>query len=212
MTVHPYDDIEAFALGSLEPARAREVLEHADHCPTCAVMLADAMTGIAALAQLETPADVRLPAPPPAVRRNAAAALWRHNASTWFAGAAAAACIALLAWNVALRSEIPRVPIASIVSSHFVHHPLTGASGQAKVLQALDGRWVYVLADRLTPRARYALWERRNGTLIDLGDVLADAHGQATAYFEQPAGKIDAFALVTAGQSPAQDSRALRWP
>ena len=215
---HPYDDIEAFALGSLEPVRERAVLEHADVCPTCAVLLADAMTGVSALAQLEEPIELTRPAPAVAgvVRLPVGQLPSRRVAlSAWFAGVAVAACLALLAWNVQLRNEaigVPAPPIAALVHSHFIHHPLTGSAGTAKVIQAVDGRWVYVLADGLTPRSRYALWEKHGGDTVKVGEFSTDAGGAAAQYFEQAPAAIEGYTVTAADETPATDSRALRWP
>jgi hypothetical protein len=211
---HPYDDIEAFALGGLEPERQRVVLDHADVCPTCAVLLADAMTGMSALAQLEEPREISRRVPAIVDVRQLRAR--RISPSAWLAGAAAAACLALLLWNVQLRNEAIGVPapppIAALVHSHFIHHPLTGPAGDAKVVQAVDGRWVYVLADGLTPRSRYALWATRSGDTVKVGEFFTDGGGLAAQYFEQTPGTIDGYAVTGADQTPAKDSRALRWP
>jgi hypothetical protein len=216
---HPYDDIEAFALGDLDLARQRTVLDHADACHTCAVLLADAMTGMSALAQLEEPSELTRPVPAVgSVSQLSVRQLptRRFAPSVWFAGAAAAACLALLLWNVQLREEAIGVPapppIAALVHSHFIHHPLTGPAGDAKVIQAVDGRWVYVVADGLTPRSRYALWEKRGSDTVKVGDFSTDGGGLAAQYFEQAPAKIDGYAVTAADQTPAQDPRALRWP
>jgi len=212
--MHPYDDIEAFALGSLSEEQQRAVLDHADACPTCAVLAADAMSGVSALAQLEEPLDVSRPAP--RVGNVRALKTRRVSPAAWIAGLAAAACIALLLWNLQLRNEalgVPKaLPVAVLVHSHFIHHPLKGAAGNAKVLQGLDGSWVYVLADGLSPRSRYELWETRGGAAVEVGEFSTDAHGQAAQYFAQTPGKITELAVTAAGQSPSQDPRALRWP
>lgn len=216
---HPYADIDAFALGDLEPDRQRAVLEHADMCPTCAVLLADAMTGVSALAQLEEPIELTRPAPTvSAARRSSARRLpeRRIARSTWLASAAVAACLALLAWNVQLRNEAigfpAPPPVAALVHSHFIHHPLIGPAGDAKVIQAIDGHWVYVLADGLAPRSRYALWEKRGGDTVKVGEFSTDGGGAAAQYFEQAPAAIDAYAVTAADQTPAKDPRALRWP
>jgi anti-sigma factor RsiW len=215
MTIdHPYEDIEAFALGGLEPDRQRAVLDHADACPTCAVLLADAMTGVSALAELEEPLAVSRPVPLVADARRS---LPRRLApSVWFAGAAAAACLALLLWNVQLRNEAIGVPAAppvvALVHSHFIHHPLTGSVGTAKVIQAVDGHWVYVLADGLTPNARYDLWETRHGGAIKVGEFVTDRDGLAAQYFEQAPGAIEGFSVTGSDKTPTQDPQALRWP
>ena len=210
MIQHPYDDIEAFALGGLEPARERAVLEHADTCPTCAMLVAEAMAGVGALAELETPREPASRSGPRVLARQLPQAR-RLVPAAWFA-AAAAAIAALLLWDVQLRHEAMDVPIGALVHSHFVHHALQGAGGNAKVLQALDGRWVYVVADGLTPRARYDLWEVRRGSAVNVGEFSADAGGRVARYFDQPPGEITAFAVTAAGATPQQDPRALRWP
>ena len=216
--VHPYDDIEAFALGDLDSDRQRAVLDHADGCPTCAVLLADAMTGISALVQVEEPREVTRPVPAVSDTRLSTVRQLpsrRVAPSAWFAGLAAAACLALLLWNVQLRNEaigVPgALPVAALVHSHFIHHPLNGPAGSAKVLQAVDGHWVYVVADGLTPHARYDLWETRGGSTAKVGEFSAGGAGTAAQYFEQAPGTIDGFAVTMAGK-PAQDSSALRWP
>ena len=220
MTNHPHDDIEAMVLGELEPTRARAVLTHADACPTCAVLLADAMNGVAALAQLESPREVMRDAPRPGAARSPLAVEFIRPrktfqvATAWFAGVAAAACLALLLWNVQLRNEALDLPIGSLVHSHFVHHPLTNqkSTAAAKVLQALDGRWLYVIADGLTPHSRYDVWETRDGRSFVLGEISTDRAGRGTKYFEQTPGAISAIAVTETGRTPEQDASALRWP
>jgi hypothetical protein len=211
MTQHPYEEIEAFALGSLGDAEQRAVLDHADACSTCAVVLSDAMAGVAALAALEEPRpmgrSLTLPAAPVVARR-------RIGTPAWLATGALAACFALLFWNVRLRDDALTVPVAALVHSHFVHHPLTGgagASGSAKVLQAQDGRWIYVVADGLAPRGTYTVWETRSGTTQEVAHMTADGHGQAARYIEQPQGTIDAVVLSPAGKT-ITDVDALHWP
>jgi len=215
MIGHPHDDIEALALGELEPSRAREVLAHADKCPTCAVLLADAMNGIAALAQVESPMDVKraVPVVPARVVKLPIPESRLRSAAGWFASAAAAAILALLAWNIQLRNDAISVPIDTLVHSHFIHHPLTNpkTAAAAKVLQALDGRWLYVVADGLTPHERYDVWETRSGHESLIGEFATDGSGRGAKYFEQPAGPIDAFAITETGRSPEQDEHSLRW-
>jgi hypothetical protein len=79
-------------------------------------------------------------------------------------------------------------------------------------LQAADGRWVYVVADGLSPHAHYALWETRGGTTAKIAELVADGRGDATRYVEQPAGEINGFALTGADKTPASDPLQLRWP
>jgi hypothetical protein len=222
MMAHPHDDIEAFALGELDATRAAQVLAHADACPTCAVLLADAMNGVAALAELEETREMKRPLARlgAAESRLGAAELIRPtaarrpNVAAWLAGAAAAACLALLFWNIQLRNDALGVPVDALVHSHFIHHPLHSArsTGAAKVLQSLDGRWLYVVADGLMPRAHYDLWETRAGTTLMVGEFSADGAGRTAKYFEQQPGAIDALAVTETGRSPSQDANALRWP
>jgi hypothetical protein len=211
---HPYDDLETFALGGLESDRQRAVLDHADGCPTCAVLLADAMNGVGALAELEQPLAVTRSAPGVGVVRSLRPA--RSAPLAWLAGAAAAACLALLLWNVQLRNEAigaPHAPpIGALVHSHFIHHPLTGPVGTAKVIQAVDGHWIYVLADGLTPNARYDLWETRHGGTIKVGDFVTDRAGMAAQYFEQAPGAIEGYAVASSDKTPTQDPQTLHWP
>ena len=228
MTNHPHDDIEAFVLGELETPRAQAILVHADACPTCAVLLAEAMNGVAALAQLESPREVMRDAPrrvavesPVAIAAGSPVAVefirprkTFRAASAWFAGAAAAACLALLFWNIQLRNDALSVPVSSLVHSHFIHHPLTNpkSTAAAKVLQALDGRWLYVVTDGLAPHTRYDVWETRDGRTLIVGVISTDGAGRVTKYFEQTPGSISALAVTETGRSPEQDASALRWP
>lgn len=207
MTHHPYDDIDAFALGSLTPDQASELLRHADSCPTCAVLVAEALTGVAALAQLDGEQDVRRSLVTPLGRRPRRFAL---PAPWTVAAAAMAASIGLLIWNVNLQEGVPTLPIAAIVHSHFQHHELLGPSGSAKVLQATDGRWVYVVADGLTPRGRYVLWEKRGSAPAKVGEFSADGAGRAARYFEQTPGSIDGFSVTSVGEDPASP-QSLNW-
>lgn len=206
MTQHPYDDIDAFALGSLTPDQAGELLRHADSCPTCAVLVTEALTGVEALAQLDGERDVRRSLVAPLARRPR-----RFVPASWAVAATAiAACIGLLIWNVNLQEGVPTLPIAAIVHSHFQHHELRGPGGSAKVLQALDGRWVYVVADGLTPRGRYVLWEKRGSAPTKVGEFAADGAGRAARYFEQAPGSIDGFSVTTVGEDPASP-QSLHW-
>jgi len=207
VTQHPYDDIDAFALGSLTPAEANELLRHADSCPTCAVLITEAMTGVDALAQLDGEKDVRRSLVAPLARRPRRFVV----PPSWaVATAAMAASIGLLIWNVNLQQGLPTLPIAAIVHSHFQHHELLGPSGSAKVLQATDGRWVYVVADGLTPRARYVLWEKRGSAPTKVGEFAADGAGRAARYFEQAPGSIDGFSVTSIGEDPTSP-QSLNW-
>jgi hypothetical protein len=220
MMHHPFDDIHSFGLGELSPENADTLMDHADQCPTCAVLVAEAMQGVGALASDAPTRESGEPLRAHATARPAAAAA-RASRRTFVwpgvAGLATAASLALFAWNVQLRADRPRLappPVASLVHSHFVHHPLTGAggAGSAKAIVAADGSWVFVVADQLAPENQFDVWETRNGTQVKLGALNSDDAGEGTAYFAMPAAKAQGFALVPAGADPATDSMALRWP
>ena len=97
---------------------------------------------------------------------------------------------------------MPVVPVDSLLHSHFTHHPLHGAGGEAKMLQALDGSWVYFVADGLHPGTTYQV--RVNGST--LGGAVAASNGTLTAYWNRRAGKIASADLT------GPDGAALRWP
>ncbi len=208
MNMHPYDEIEAFALGGLEIGEASRVLEHAESCPTCGILLAEAMRTVTAL----EPSDERVPTPMMSV---GARVYSRPPTRTyaWVASVAAAAAIALFAWNLDLRSHSLPLPIASLVHSHFEHHALRGApgAGSAKVIQALDGSWLYLVADGLKPNTQYVLKEVVAGSERDVGSFHSNDTGQAAAYWSQPTAKIQEFSIEPQGQSQAAGS-GLRWP
>jgi hypothetical protein len=190
MTDHPIDDLQSFVLGDLDRPAADAVLAHADTCPDCSAIIADAMIGMSALAAAE---GERKPVP---IRRTT-----RHARTAWLAGLATAATLAMGVWNVELQTTRSAVPVDALVHSHFTHHPLTGASGDAKLIQAVDGSWVYLVADGLRPLERYEL--SVNGKLV--GDLRADAGGQATAFWRRAPGTIAAASLASA------DGLSLRW-
>jgi anti-sigma factor RsiW len=224
MIEHPFDDLHEFGLGELPPARAEALLDHADRCPTCAVLLAEIMQGVAAL---EADAPTRANALPLRVAPTSSNAIGEPVSRTrrasssraWpaVASLATAACLGLFAWNMQLRSAyspLPPTPVRSLVHSHFVHHPLAGApgAGSAKAIVAADGSWVFIVADQLAAENQYDVWETRGGRQIKLGTFTADGSGEGTAYFAVPAAKTDGFAVVPAGNDPATNASTLRWP
>jgi len=204
MTNHPYEDIEAFALGELDELSSRRLLEHADACPACAVLVAQAGSGVAALALTEPQAEPRAD-----LRRRIAKSVRSRSAfgpSSWIAGAAVAACLVLAVWNVNLRNSTAIVPVDALVHSHFAHHALAGGPGSAKVLLALDGSWVYVVADGLQPRVAYAVSETRGDRSVRLGSLIAGADGRGTAFWRQSAGPVSSVLMEGPGDA------TLRWP
>lgn len=211
MIQHPYDDIEAFALGELDAERAEAVLDHADDCPTCAVLVGEAVQGSAALA---TPISPRA-----GVARTAFALRAPARSRAWpFAAAlATAASLALLVWNVALRSSTSAIappPIAALVHSHFVHHPLVSATGKqsAKAIVAADGSWIFVVADQLTPELKYGVWVTADGRREELGTFAADSVGEGSVYFKLQPEKPQAIVVAPDGDDPSESAGALRWP
>ncbi len=215
MSEHPYEQFEEFVLGDLDQDSAARVFEHADRCPSCAVLLADALNAAASLSQA---AGERVASAALHARITAAVTgpkVWERRRSRvlfGMTGAMAAAVMAMLLWNADLLSSTPSFPLSTIVHSHFTHHPLQGNLGSAKVLYAPDGKWVYVVADALAPHRRFDFWENRNGSFVRLGEFKSDRLGRATGYWEQDSGRLGQFAIVPAGADPLHNRDALRWP
>lgn len=212
MMAHPHDDIESYALGGLEEDAARLVLAHADQCPTCAVLLAEAIRVASSL----EPGGERPLSKPIALGDLAPARVvvpgpWSRLTRWTVPLTATAAMVALLVWNLNLRSAVVAVPIASLVHSHFAHHALHGSIGDAKVIQALDGRWLYLLADGLSPKTRYRLFETADGAKREVGAFMTTTSGQATGYWEQTPTQIQAFD-VEPEAATSSPSGVLRWP
>jgi len=189
MIEHPTGLLQSLALGELDRDEALAVMEHADSCAECAGELADAMRGVAALASSAVAEQPRSAKPAARLRD-----------SRWLVGGLAAAVLALGVWNVQLETTAASVPVDALVHSHFAHHALAGIGGQAKLIQALDGSWVYIVATGLRPLRAYDVLV--DGTKI--GSVRADLRGEATGYWRRQAGKISSAALA------GQDS-TLRW-
>lgn len=190
MSLHPTDDLQSLALGELDRSAARAVMEHADSCAVCSSQLADAMRGVAALAaagDLPGVAKVRT----------------RSAGVRWAFGALAAAAAALALWNVDLQMTASAVPVDALVHSHFAHHALAGSGGQAKLIQALDGSWVYMVAVGLAPLRAYDV--EVNGIVV--GTMRADLTGDATGFWRRTPGKITGAALDGPGSSLRWDGR-----
>jgi hypothetical protein len=213
MMAHPHDEIEAYAVGGLDEVAARRVLAHADQCPSCAVLLAEAMSVAHALEPRDERAlNKKIRLGDHAHVRGVFGGPWLGEPRWMFQVAVVAATVLMLVWSVSLirnmRSTTFTVPVASLVHSHFTHHALHGSSGSAKVIQSLDGRWLYLLADGLAPKARYDLVETINGADREVGQFATTDEGQATAYWEQASARIEALRVTpVAGPAPS-----LRWP
>ena len=213
MMAHPHDDIEAFALGGLDEVTARRVLEHAEACPTCAVLLAEAMTTAHALESGgERPMTKKISfADSLVLRGTLGGPLPRQPA--WMLQVATIAAVVLVIFGSinlirGMRASTLTVPVAALVHSHFTHHALHGEGGNVKVIQDLNGRWLYLVADGLTPKARYDLFETVNGDRREVGQFVSTASGEATAYWEQAPARIERLQVVFVGKP----STVLRWP
>lgn len=191
MIEHPTGLLQSYALGELDRDQASAVMEHADTCAECAAELADAIRGVAALAS--------------AANAPSASALksLRVRDSRWLVGLLAAAVLLLGLWNVQLVTTAASVPVDALVHSHFAHHALAGHGGQAKLIQAVDGSWVYVVATGMHPLRAYDVMV--NGTTI--GSMRADLTGNATGFWRRPAGKIASAALAGPDSSLRWDGR-----
>lgn len=180
MIEHPTGLLQSYALGELDRDQARAVMDHADTCAECAAELADAMRGVAALASaVDTPAAH-------------AHDSMRVRDSRWLVGLLAAAVLLLGLWNIQLESTAASVPVEALVHSHFAHHALAGRGGQAKIIQALDGSWVYVVATGLHPLRAYDVLVNET----PIGSIRADLTGNATGFWRRPAEKIASAALT----------------
>jgi hypothetical protein len=200
VTQHPAEELCSFALGDLDRPAAEAVLNHADACQSCAALLAEAMTAVAAMTRAGESASVAQPAPAARTPHRASAAPW------WVAGLATAAALALAVWNVQLRAATPYVPIAALVHSHFQHHALRGIGGSAKAILALDGSWLYVVADGLKPSADYAVSEKRAGHIVTLGSLRALPDGRAAAFWSQSPGGVNGITIS------GPNATMLAWP
>lgn len=215
---HSFDDIQAFGLGELAPERAQALLDHADQCQTCAVLVAETMQGVAAL-ESDTPEREGATPLQTAASPAPASILKSGRSRSWpaLAGLATAACLGLFAWNMQLRSAVSPLsptPVQALVHSHFTHHPLSGApgAGNAKAIYAADGSWVFIVADQLAAENQFDVWEKRDGRQVRLGSFTSDYSGEGTAYFKLPAAKPEGFDVVAAGHDPAADLSSLHWP
>ncbi|HYK53671.1 MAG TPA: zf-HC2 domain-containing protein [Candidatus Eremiobacteraceae bacterium] len=193
MTEHPTSLLQSLALGELDRDEARAVMEHADACDECAAMLADAMRGVAVLASATDTPVTTTPV-------SSTSKTVRGRDSRWLVGLLAAAALLLGLWNIQLETTAASVPVEALVHSHFAHHALSGSGGQAKLIQALDGSWVYVVATGLHPLRAYDV--QVNETTI--GSIRADLTGNGTGFWRRPAGKITSAAL-------AGPDSSLRW-
>ena len=188
MTQHPTGDLQALALGELDRATAQAVMEHADACAVCSAELADAMRGVAALAGAPRAGGDTVPD-----RR-------RAQRLGWLAGALAAAVLVLGLWNLELQMTAAQVPVAALVQGHFAHHALEGTGGHAKLIEAVDGSWVYVVAVGLEPLRAYQV--EVDGVVV--GALRAGVSGEATGFWRRPPGSIKDAGLEGPGSS-------LRW-
>jgi len=210
---HPLDEIEAFALGSLDEAAGRHVLEHADQCPTCAVVLADALKAVHMMEPGgERVIEKKIPFTGSMPLRAAFGGPSARQPWRLLQVATMAAVVLIIVGSLNLlrgmHSSSFTVPIASLVHSHFTHHALHGEGGNVKVIQDLNGRWLYLVADGLVPKARYDLFETVNGDRREVGQFVSTTSGEATAYWEQPPARIERLQVV----SVSTPSTVLRWP
>ncbi|MDQ2818182.1 MAG: hypothetical protein M3T49_08270 [Candidatus Eremiobacteraeota bacterium] len=214
MKDHPYAELAAFALGSLEGDAATVVLDHADRCPTCAVVMAEMLGAVDAFGAGEAARPtLRTLANSQGSRRPARPGwpgTWRPLAAA--ASLAAAAILGAAVWNDRIAAQRLDVPVIAMVHSHFIHHALRGPLGSAKVLQAADGSWLYLVGMDLEPRGRYELWETRNGSTSLVGDFSASDAGEVAHFWPQLPGAVRALIVTRAGVKPAESRPELRWP
>jgi len=213
MMPHPHDELEAFALGSLDEAACRRVLAHADQCPTCAVVLADALNAVHMMeAGGERAIAKKIGVGDSLPLRAGFGSSWARQPWRLLQVAAIAAAVLIVVGGLnvirGMQTIAYTVPVASLVHSHFTHHALHGEGGNVKVIQDLNGRWLYLVADGLTPKARYNLFETVSGDQREVGQFVSTNSGEATAYWEQGPARIQRLQVVSVGTP----STLLRWP
>ena len=195
---HLNEDAELFPLGVLDEDEARTVERHIAGCAACAARVADAELVAASLA-----ASLPAARPSPRLGRRLQAALrpagdgrrWDLRSLALAAGFALA--LAGVAWQtvaVERRTASDDLALVTIVHSHFKHVTMTPRSAQpvaAKVLYAIDGAWVYIIADR-PMGSLHAVARTANGE-ADLGEL--DGSGQTATLLVRPRGRIESLEL-----------------
>jgi anti-sigma factor RsiW len=175
------EDASLYALGSLEPHLVQAFDREAFECDECAHRLADAAAALERIA-LE---DLRLGHAPRRLRLGLRRA--RPDRMIAICALAAALIVAVLAgWRMAsLERSVAQndVAFATIVHSHFAHAqftPTTPAAPSAKVLYALDGSWLYVIAVR--PAQTVTVEAIRPGSPPQVLGTLPATNGTSTLF------------------------------
>jgi anti-sigma factor RsiW len=197
---HVADQVEPYALGTLDEAERAAVDAHIAGCDACLRLVGRAEETVASLTS--TLPRLRPPAGLGARLMNSAGvatgqgpartSLLRFRA---FAPLATAAALALalggtLVQNQSMRGELAQEngALTHVVHAHFLHVTMTPGRGEAvaaKVLFARDGSWIYVLADRPPPGVHVVATVA--GVERDLGPLVSqDAVSSLFADVEKP--------------------------
>ena len=160
---HPYDDLQSFALGTLERDEMRAIEAHVATCDTCAADLGGAEATVAAMLELEfAGAEISQTAleriaqlrgdthVPPTMTTQ------RRSSRIIVIALAIAASFALATGGFAIRDVHLADALQSdgslmdrMIASHFVHAQFRSPSGDeldAKVVYERNGRWFEILA------------------------------------------------------------------
>ena len=202
--MHPDEDLELYAIGSLDEVSAARIEAHARSCISCHKRLAQAQSAAAALATPATMHD-----PPESLRgRILASAIRekpRHNIAPAWTALAAGVLIGVgvtLPLNWATRSSINRndAALSTLVASHFSHaafRPIAANAPPAKLLYGRHGEWIFAIVH--STRRDLHIVAFRDGARQDLGAL--QPQGSNETLFLQSAHR-PAKVQIEAGATP----------
>jgi anti-sigma factor RsiW len=186
--VHVDEDLELYALGVLSDEERARVEAHVAACSQCSARLGDAEAVVAKLALAYPPSTV-------------APLRLARIASPWIAAAAAfvlavGITLAALLQTHRLQAQVGAddAVLATIATSHFNHAEFSKTAAgapAAKVLNARDGAWLYVIVD--APLGGVHVVGRHDDTAVDFGAVRV--HGNTATLFVRDPGTMSRLEL-----------------
>lgn len=183
MSPHLDEDLELYALGVLSDEERAQVEAHVADCPQCSARLGDAEAVVAKLALAYRPSTV---APQRLAR---IAAPWIAVAATFVM--AVGVTLGALVQTHRLQAQVGAddAVLSTIATTHFNHVDFTKTTPgapTAKVLNARDGAWLYVIVD--APESGLRVVGVRDGSPVDLGPVRV--HGATATLFVHNPGML----------------------